>query len=547
MAVPQGILGALQNSPFANSIRAIPNNNYFAEGLPRADNTELTNVPTMDGSILTEAALVGNRERVDPYKGTRFEGFTGLGNDGYGSISQGPMDRVLSDGFFVNDPRRTTPFPNELGGNLKRLPERGMMDILTSYMNDYSTPEERLQTARGRMMSRDVKSKAENDALMYITQNQGDINQDRLDFLKYRQSLRPEYGTNSATTMEVRPGEISFDEFMKQGKPNSYTGGDGISGYLGISDQPGAGELLNPILKDATGMPDPRGPVDPGFSPQPGMFRPTEINPNFRPGYRPDGMNPIDIYARPQPGMFPQPVETNPNVRPNLPYRPNPNLPFNGNPNMYQRPMRRPFGFGGRRPMNPFMGMGLGMMNPMGMGMFGGFPMRPPMFGGYGGGFGGRPMMGYGLGAANPYGMSPYSNFGRPTPYSQPSYSRPNPYQQPSYNRPNPYSSGMNLRPPSFGGGQPSYTPSQNPNQVYDVNMRPIPGAYADPNPPNIMQQQPQYNNMYQQPQQGGYGGYQQPSGYGNYGQMPNPYQPQQMGNANNFAGYGQQQPAGMF
>ncbi len=517
MAVPQGILGALQNSPFANSIRAIPNNSYFAEGSPRADNTELTNVPTMDSPILTEAALIGNRERVDPYKGTRFEGFTGLGNDGYGSRSQGPMDRVLSDGFFINDPRRTTPLPNPIegvaGGNLKQLPERGMMDILTSYMNDYSTPEERLQMAQGRMMSRDIKPKAEQDALMYITQNQGDINQDRLDFLKYRQSIRPTFGTSGVSTMEVRPGEIGFDEFMKQGKPNSYTGGDGISGYLGISDQPGAGEMLTKPVSASTGPPV--GIVDPGFSP-------------------------IDIYARPQPiptapqpGMFPQPVETNPNFRPNLPYRPNPNLPFNGNPNMYQRPMRRPFGFGGRRPMNPFMGMGLGMMNPMGMGMFGGFPMRPPMFGGfgggYGGGFGGRPMMGYGLGAANPYGMSPYSNFGRPTPYSQPSYSRPNPYQQPSYNRPNPYSSGMNIRPPSFGGGQPSV-----PSYMPVMQQQPQ------------QQQQPQYNNMYQQPQQG-YGGYQQPSGYGNYGGMQNPYQPQQMGNTNNFTGYGQQQTAGMF
>ena len=485
MAVPQGILGALQNSPFANSIRAIPNNSYFAEGSPRADNTELTNVPTMDSPILTEAALVGNRERVDPYKGTRFEGFTGLGNDGYGSISQGPMDRVLSDGFFINDPRRTTPLPNPIegvaGGNLKQLPERGMMDILTSYMNDYSTPEERLQMAQGRMMSRDIKPKAEQDALMYIAQNQGDINQDRLDFLKYRQSIRPTFGTSGVSTMEVRPGEIGFDEFMKQGKPNSYTGGDGIMGYLGISDQPGAGERVpsNPSRPISY---DPNAPVDPGFSPN----------------LMGAGRRPVEL-----------------------------------NPNMYQRPMRRPFGFGGRRPMNPFMGMGLGMMNPMGMGMFGGFPMRPPMFGGfgggYGGGFGGRPMMGYGLGAANPYGMSPYSNFGRPTPYSQPSYSRPNPYQQPSYNRPNPYSSGMNIRPPSFGGGQPSV-----PSYMTVMQQQP-------------QQQQPQYNNMYQQPQQG-YGGYQQPSGYGNYGGMQNPYQPQQMGNTNNFTGYGQQQQtAGMF
>jgi len=206
-------------------------------------------------------------------------------------------------------------------------------------------------------------------------------------------------------------------------------------------------------------------------------------------------LGPIDPDARPRPGMLPQPIEINPNYRPNLPYRPNPNLPFNGNPNMYQRPMPRPFGFGGR-PMNPFMGMGIGMMNPMGMGMFGGFPMRPPMFGGYGGygggygGYGGgynmmRPPMGFGLGGANPYGMNPYSNFGRP-----------NPYPQPSYNMPSPYSSGMNF------------------------------------NQPNFMQQQ-----------QGGYGSYQQPSGYGNYGGMQNPYQPQQFGyNPNNSMGYGQRQ-----
>jgi len=253
-------------------------------------------------------------------------------------------------------------------------------------------------------------------------------------------------------------------------------------------------------LKDASGMPDTRGPNVPGNRPP---------NPNN---------SLIDPYARPTPGMLPQPIEINPNYRPDN---------FRPNPNMYQRPMRRPFGFGGR-PMNPFMGMGIGMMNPMGMGMFGGFPMRPPMFGGYGGygggygGYGGgynmmRPPMGFGLGGANPYGMNPYSNFGRP-----------NPYPQPSYNMPSPYSSGMNFNKPNFGGGQPSYTPSQNPNQLYDANMRPIAGAYADPNRPNL--------------QQGGYGSYQQPSGYGNYGGMQNPYQPQQMGNTNNFAGYGQQQ-----
>jgi len=58
--------------------------------------------------------------------------------------------------------------------------------------------------------------------------------------------------------------------------------------------------------------------------------------------------------------------------------------------------------------------------------------------------------------------------------------------------------------------------------------------------------QQQQYMNPYQQmrpqPQQfGGYGMGQQMGGYGSYGQMPNPYQPQQMGyNTNNYSNYAQ-------
>lgn len=267
--------------------------------------------------------------------------------------------------------------------------------------------------------------------------------------------------------------------------------------FPSIEDLPVGVPSLNPI--DDRGMPivdigrDRRRPVPMPIDVsirQPRMLPNNSSLPIRRGGEDQDG--PVDPYARPTPDMLPQPIEINPNYRPNLPYRPNPNLPFNGNPNMYQRPMRRPFGFGGR-PMNSFMGMGLGMMNPMGMGMFGGFPMRPPMFGGYGGGYGGgynmmRPPMGFGLGGANPYGMNPYSNFGRPNPYPQPSVFS-------EYNMPRPYNSGMNF------------------------------------NQPHVMQQQ-----------QGGYGSYQQPSGYGNYGGMQNPYQPQQMGNTNNFAGYGQQQ-----
>jgi hypothetical protein len=365
-------------------------------------------------SSIREAALVGNRERVDPYKGTRFEGFTGLGNDGYGSLSQGPMDNVLSDGFFVNDPRR--PRPGMRGSSDSGIPA--------------------------------IPTKA--------------------DFYAFKNTLRDPGDMGRY----VAPGEeMSYEDFVKFGRPANLAAAE-AAGY-------GGGALLGNKALLGNRPPNPNNSlIDPGFSPNlMGAGRlPVEIDPGFS--------GPPDFRQ-------PRPVEIIPNYRPNLPYRPNPNLPFNGNPNMYQRPMPRPFGFGGR-PMNPFMGMGLGGMNPMGMGMFGGFPMRPPMFGGYGGyggGYGGgynmmRPPMGFGLGGANPYGMNPYSNFGRP-----------NPYPQPSYNRPNPYSSGMSF------------------------------------NQPNFMQQQ-----------QGGYGSYQQPSGYGNYGGMQNPYQPQQMGNTNNFAGYGQQQ-----
>ena len=433
-------------------------------------------------SSIREAALVGNRERVDPYKGTKFEGFTGLGNDGYGSLSQGPMDNVLSDGFFVNDPRR--PRPGMRGSSTSNIPAVPLDNSFSAGFFDLADKTE-LTNVPPMAPSAEM-----------IATDMGPGGMGKIDFgADFKSSLKNILADRNLTPEErgalVGPGKEDLD------KADFYA-------FKNTLRDPGASEVpSNPSRPISY---DPNAPVDPGFSP-----------------------NLVDPYARPTPGMLPQPIEINPNYRPDN---------FRPNPNMFQRPMRRPFGFGGR-PMNPFMGMGIGMMNPMGMGMFGGFPMRPPMFGGYGGygggygGYGGgynmmRPPMGFGLGGANPYGMNPYSNFGRP-----------NPYPQPSYNRPNPYSSGMNLRPPSFGDGQPSIP--TNPNHLYDANMRPIPGAYADPNRLDIMQQQPQYNNMYQQ-QQGGYGSYQQPSGYGNYGGMQNPYQPQQMGNTNNFAGYGQQQ-----
>jgi len=454
-----GIMSGL-GSPFASSIRKIaqPIDNGYRGPTQMGPQSIVQPQPRTEEELRAQYDLMrenakrrraaGDMSQVVLAGEQPFESFLEMERLGGGLLeSKAPMDRVLSDGFFVNDPRRTTPLPSALRSSLKNiLADRNL------------TPEE-----RGALMG------------------PGKEGLDKADFYAFKNTLRDPGDMGRY----VAPGEeMSYEDFVKFGRPANLAAAE-AAGY-------GGGALLGNKALLGNRPPNPNNSL-------------------------------IDPYARPQPGMFPQPVEINPNApidpgftppelrRPRPGYRPD-----GFNPNMYQRPMRRPFGFGGR-PMNPFMGMGLGMMNPMGMGMFGGFPMRPPMFGGYGGyggygggygGYGGgynmmRPPMGFGLGGANPYGMNPYSNFGRP-----------NPYPQPSYNRPNPYSSGMSFNQPHFGGG--------------------------------VLQQQ-----------QGGYGSYQQPSGYGNYGGMQNPYQPQQQpsyqqggsisngfggGIPNNFAGYGQQQ-----
>ena len=352
----------------------------------------------IDTGLGAEASLVGQRPRITDAmgnpQGSQMFGVAPPPLPLYDTPGSASGIEIKGDPNFIADQDITHTFGF---GNIKQLPERGMMDILTSYMNDYSTPEERLQTARGRIMSRDVKSKAENDALMYIALNQGDINQDRLDFLKYRQSLRPEYGTNSATTMEVRPGEISFDEFMKQGKPNSYTGGAEIANFEAVNDPNlmgvGPGALMVP---DAIA----------GISDQPGAGE-MQTKPVASTGTPPVGIPDPDMTQRP--------------------------MPFSGLASLTKLPMFQEFAtkleaehpeasqlfsqmFMGssQRPMpyqNPFMGMGMGsfypMMGGMGMGMGGYNPMM-----GMGGGF--NPMMGgMGMGGYSPFmGMNPMMGMG---------------------------------------------------------------------------------------------------------------------------------------
>jgi len=164
-------------------------------------------------------------------------------------------------------------------------------------------------------------------------------------------------------------------------------------------------------LKDATGMPDTRGPNVPGNRP-------------------PTSDGPIDPFARPTPGMLGPTTEVNPTAEPPTSPQPDvtkPPMPTGGLAGLTQLPMFQDFAtkleaehpeasqlfsqmFMGssQRPMpyqNPFMGMGLGSFHPMmGMGM-GGFN---PMMGGY------NPMMGgMGMGGYSPFmGMNPFMGGG---------------------------------------------------------------------------------------------------------------------------------------
>ena len=116
-------------------------NNYFREGLPRVDNTNLANVPTMGGpnSIQTEAAIVGQRPRI---------------TDAMGNPQGSQM-------FGVAPPIYGTA---EAGGVLGGTPAIGASGVLgpqqpaPSYNFTYDQ-------AVGRQQQRDVKSPAEQAAI----------------------------------------------------------------------------------------------------------------------------------------------------------------------------------------------------------------------------------------------------------------------------------------------------------------------------------------------------------------------------------------------
>jgi len=116
-----------------------------------------------------------------------------------------------------------------------------------------------------------------------------------------------------------------------------------------------------------------------------------------------------------------------------------------------------------------------------------------------------NPMMGMGLGGMRPMGMQPYQGFGRP------------PMEMATM--------------PVPRGGYAQYNQMNQARQFGAMGYNQPQQQYMNP-----------YQQMRPQPQQfGGYGMGQQMGGYGSYGQMPNPYQPQQMGyNTNNYSNYAQ-------
>ena len=365
---------------------------------------------------------------VDPYKGTRFEGFTGLGNDGYGSMSQGPMDRVLSDGFFVNDPRR--PMPGMRGSS-----DSGISAVKNILADRNTTPEERsrrVYMGPGKPSPRvgppppplyDTPGSASGIEIKgdpnFIVDHQ-DISKilgltpptqdpDRADFNAFKSTLRDPGDMGRY----IAPGEeMSYEDFVKFGRPANLAAAES-AGY-------GGGALLSDGFGNKVSLGSLEGTAEAGGIL--GSGAPLPSNKKLVDGKIVDNGNPL--------------------VAPDMTQRP---MPFSGLASLTKLPMFQEFAtklesehpeasqlfsqmFMGssQRPMpfqNPFMGMGMGsfhpMMGGMGMGMGGYNPMM-----GMGGGF--NPMMGgMGMGGYSPFmGMNPMmgmSGGGLGSFYPQPS------------------------------------------------------------------------------------------------------------------------------
>lgn len=464
MVYPVGIMGGLR-SPFASSIRQprmLPNNSSLP--IRRGGEDQYGPTATLDlNKLLTDMGglvpddRLGDVVSAPTMSNVRYDPNT-IKTDEFG---RRVANSVRSDGTID-----TSNFLNV------EAEDKRVQDDFDKRMAEFNKQQEALGEGftRGQLRDYNAQNRLQGMKDKFTNIEQGFF--DSPEFAEYLQAgkgigtmdvrFSPYFGQQGSGSIGGAQ-DAAYEKYLNRtGNFGYLQGGQNFKAAEGYQEpimgmlQPVEGG--GPNLKLGLGGFDPRGPNVPGnrpTNPNNGLIDPGFTPPEFRrprPGYRPDGFN----------------------------------------PNMFQRPMRRPFGFGGRPMM---MGMGLGM--GLGMGMFGGM----------------NPMM-YGIGGANPYGMQPYSNFGRPQfpQYPQPSYGyqQPNPYMRPQP-QPSPYSSYYQQPQPNYGMTfrQPSYGGYQQPSGY---------GNYGQMPNPYTPQQQPSY-------QQGG-------SASNGFGSM----------NTNNYSGYGQQQ-----
>jgi len=425
-------------SPYANSIRRMP----FSQ-------------PSFSSGIMGTPSLMSSQPTED-----KFKGFTGLGNDGYGSMSQGPNDRKLSDGFFVNDPRRKGPKPSLLPDGV--IP-RGGFNI--DPMNNLSGASDPIRSEYDRLKKEAADQRANGfmGRVVLPTENQ--------TFEQFRDERK--------------------NSMASQPQPEI----DPTTGLAALMISSG-GNILNPR--------------NPNFNSKP-KFDQSSFD-DFMGGLTQVQRNLIGSYG------------ANQTYQANEQYR------------------------------NPNMGMGIGGQRPTGMGMFGGFPQRPPQRPqGIMGGFG-RPQFPQMMQRPQPMNYSGYGGMQRPQQNfyggmqggMQGGYGRP----QQNYGGYGGYG-GMQPRPQQNYGQQPynnsnnfsgyGQQQQQNPYMQQGYGMQPQQTPYQQYGMQGGGYQQSPYQQPSPQPQQfGGYGMNQGYGGQGGFAPMSNPYQPQQYGNnSNNFSGYG--------
>jgi len=394
-------------SPYANSIRRMP----FSQ-------------PSFSSGIMGTPSLMSSQPTED-----KFKGFTGLGNDGYGSMSQGPNDRKLSDGFFVNDPRRKGPKPSLL---LNGVIPRGGFN--RDPMNNLSGASDPIRSEYDRLKKEAADQRANGfmGRVVLPTENQ--------TFEQFRDERKNSMASQPQPEIDPTTGLVA--EMMTSG-----------------------GNILNPR--------------NPNFNSKP-KFNQSSFD-DFMGGLTQVQRNLIGSYGANQTYQATQQYR-NPNMGMGIGgQRPTGMGMYSGFPQRPQFPQGIMGGFG--RPQFPQMMQRPQPMNYSGYGgMQGGYGRPQQNYGGYGG-YGGmqpRPQQNYGQQPynnsnnfsgygqqqqQNPYMQQGYGMQPQQTPYQQYGMQGGG-YQQSPYQQPSP-------QPQQFGGygmnqgygGQGGFAPMSNPYQ----------------------------------------------------------------------------------